>query len=76
MKPIKARTTTILATLLLAMLGGCSALAENHPTVESRYMTPAEQAYWSDRQSRHEKAEYWSSELRRQSGERLARYFY
>ena len=72
MTPTKAIT---ILSLLLAPLGGCSILAENHPTTESRYMTAAEQQYWTDRQSRHEKAEEWRTTLDRQSSERLARYF-
>ena len=73
MKPAKA--ITILSVLLLAPLGGCSILSENHPTTESRYMTAGEQQYWADSQSRHEKAAQWRKELQRQSGERMARLF-
>ncbi len=69
-----AKTITILV-LLLAPLGGCSILSENHPTTESRYMTPAEQQYWADSQSRHEKAAEWRRELQRRSRERMARLF-
>jgi hypothetical protein len=74
MKSAKA-IKLILSLLLLAPLGGCFYLAENHPTTESRQMTPTEQQFWADRQSRQEKAEEWRRTLERQSSDRLTRYF-
>ncbi len=75
MKPTKAGIA-VLCTLLLALLGGCSILAGNHPTTESRIMTSAEQEYWADRRERQDKAAEWRRETQRQSSERYARYFY
>lgn len=69
-------SSAVLSAILFALLGGCSALAENHPTVESYVMTSAEQQYWADRRMRQDKAQEWNRELARQSSDRLARYFY
>ena len=63
----------IVAALGLAALGGCSLLSEQHPTTESRYMTPTEQQYWNDKQLRQDKAAYWAEELDRQSRVRMSR---
>jgi hypothetical protein len=69
------RCATLVVTAVgFAALGGCGLLSESHPTTESRYMTPTEQAYWNDRQTRIDKSEYWSSEVRRQSAARMSRY--
>ena len=65
--------TRIVAALGLAALGGCSLLSEQHPTTESRYMTPTEQQYWNDRQMRMDKSAYWSEELERQRSVRMSR---
>ena len=58
----------------LAALGGCAAFSEDHPTTESRYMTAAEQAYWTDRRWRQDQADYWAQTLERQSATRMSRY--
>jgi hypothetical protein len=63
----------IVAALGLAALGGCSLLSEQHPTTESRYMTPTEQLYWNDHQIRADKSAYWSEELERQRSVRMSR---
>ena len=65
--------TLVVASVGLAALGGCGILTEKHPTTESRYMTPTEQAYWSDRQTRKDKSAYWDEELERQSRVRFSR---
>jgi len=70
----RARCITLFVSALgFSALGGCGLLTESHPTTESRYMTPAEQAFWSDRQGREDKAAYWDAELDRQSRTRLSR---
>lgn len=63
------------AGLGLSALGGCVAFSQEHPTTESRYMTPAEQAYWTDRRWREDQAGYWSREYERQAAVRMARNF-
>jgi hypothetical protein len=65
--------TLLVAAFGVTALGGCGMLNERHSTTESRYMTPTEQAYWSDRQSRQDKARDWSAELDRQSSVRMSR---
>jgi len=64
-----------LAGLALSVLGGCASYSQEHPTTESRYMTPAEQAYWVERRWREDQADYWSRELARQSAVRMAHNF-
>ncbi len=63
----------LVATFGVTALGGCGIVGERHPTTESRYMTPTEQAYWNDRQTREEKSAYWREELDRQSAVRFSR---
>jgi hypothetical protein len=64
------------AVLALQALAGCATYyTEKHPTSASRQLTPAEDAYWTDRRSRQDKAEEWRQETRRASAERLAREF-
>jgi len=65
--------TLLVAAFGVVTLGGCGFVNERHPTTESRYMTPTEQAYWSDRQSRKDKASEWSAELERQASIRMSR---
>ena len=64
----------VIAALACVALSGCAAFSEEHPTTESRYTTPAEQAFWTDRRWRQDIADYWSRELDRQSSTRMARY--
>lgn len=68
-------TRVVVAAVSLLALNGCGLLSVNHPTTESRYMSQAEQEFWTDRQSRHDKSAEWSAELERQSSTRMARYF-
>lgn len=70
---MKRFVCVVLAGLGLSALGGCVAFSQEHPTTESRYMTPLEQAYWIDRRWREDKADYWRAELARQSAVRFAR---
>jgi hypothetical protein len=72
MKRIRC-VTLLVATLSVVALGGCGLLNEQHPTTESRYMTPTEQAYWTDRQSRQDKSAAWSAEIDRQASIRMSR---
>jgi hypothetical protein len=70
----RARCFSLLVSALgFAALGGCSLLSEQHPTTESRYMTPTEQAYWTDKQMKYDKAASWDEELERQSRVRMSR---
>ena len=59
------------------LLGGCSSLplwSEAHSTTETRFLTPQEQAYWTDRTWRQDKAAEWSVILERQSAVRMSSY--
>jgi hypothetical protein len=65
------------AIMGLQALGGCHTYySEIHPTVESRQLTPAEDAYWIDRRWRQDKAEEWRVETRRAAQARMSREFY
>lgn len=73
---MKRSSWIVVAALGCLTVGGCSTYyTERHPTTESRIMTPAEDAYWIERQSRQDKAREWSFEIERQSAARLAREF-
>jgi hypothetical protein len=74
---MKRSSSLVLAVAALACVGlnGCVAFSEQHPTSESRYATPSEQAFWIDRRWRQDIADYWSRELDRQSSARMAREF-
>ena len=65
--------TLLVAAFGVVALGGCGFVNEQHTTTESRYMTPTEQAYWTDRQSRQDKSSQWSAEIDRQSAVRMSR---
>ena len=65
--------TLLVAAFGIAALSGCGFINERHSTTESRYMTQAEQEYWSDRQTRQDKSRDWSEDLERQSRVRMSR---
>jgi hypothetical protein len=66
--------TLFLAAFGMAALSGCGLVTVSHPTTESRYMSPTEQAFWTDRQSRQDKSAEWSANIQRQSEVRMSRY--
>jgi hypothetical protein len=70
------KTIAFSVALLALSLGGCSTYySQRHPTVESRTLTAAEDAYWVDRRWRQDKAEEWRVNIERSSAARMAREF-
>ena len=67
------RILTLLSLTALLGLGGCGITTVQHSTTESRYMTQAEQEFWTDKRGRQDKAAEWAWELDRQSNARFAR---
>lgn len=64
-----------LVALGVVALEGCVALSQNHPTTETRYASPTEQAFWVERRWRQDKADEWALVLERQSAARMSREF-